>query len=241
MGKKRYMNLNGLEDKKSFGDFWRWRQERKGKVKSEDFHRQLPVAEEIRTDFLQKNRQVDTLTWIGHATFLIQMEGLNIVTDPLWANRMGFEKRLVPPGLPVSQMPPVDVVLLSHAHYDHLDFPSIKRLKGNPVYLVPIGMASMFRKRGLTQVKELSWWEKEEIRGVDFTFVPAQHWSKRTPFDTNQVHWGGWVMEKGAGKREVSILPGIQVILLRVSAKLVSNISRRWHCYLSGPMNLNGL
>ncbi len=123
------------------------------------------------------------------------MNGITIVTDPVWAQRMGAAKRLTAPGVPLDKMPPVDVVLISHGHYDHLHFGSLRRLHGDPHIFVPEGLGRLFRRRGFRHVTELSWWRTAEFRGVTLTFVPAQHWTRRTLWDTNTSHWGGWVIE----------------------------------------------
>ncbi|MGV3466082.1 MAG: MBL fold metallo-hydrolase [Heyndrickxia sp.] len=171
----------------------RWQSERRKKVKDLSFV--VPQEPDKKYDYLQMNREDVTITWIGHSSFLLQMNGLNIVTDIVWANRMGLDVRLAQPGLTPEQMPEIDVVLLSHSHYDHLDMPSLKKLKGNPVLFVPIGLGNYFKRRKFQSVKEFNWWDKISIENVTFTFVPSQHWTKRTLTDTNTSLWGGWVIE----------------------------------------------
>lgn len=164
------------------------------KTKKKDWSYTLP-CEHIQPSLLHTNTGQTLLTWIGHATFIIQINGLTIVTDPVWAKRLGTIRRLTEPALSIDDLPPVDVILISHSHYDHLHFASIKKLKGNPLILVPSGLRSSFLKRGFEHVVECNWWDTVVERDVSFTFVPAQHWSKRTLFDTNTSHWGGWVIE----------------------------------------------
>jgi len=171
-----------------------WRKERKAKTKDLSF---APPTVEPDAGWLRSNRTVPSLTFIGHATFLIQLGGLNIVTDPVWARRMGFEPRLSPPGIALADVPPIDVVLISHGHYDHLDLRSLRRLPGDFTALVPEGLAAWFRRRGFRRVRELAWWEETTVGGVLFGFVPAKHWTRRTLWDTNTSHWGGWVMRHG--------------------------------------------
>ncbi|MGG6439598.1 MBL fold metallo-hydrolase [Saccharococcus caldoxylosilyticus] len=190
---KRYENLDGVSMKKSFADFRRWQKERKSKKK--DLSYQVPRVAVPQYEQLHTNRSRTLLSWVGHSTFVIQMNGITIVTDPVWAKRMGTAKRLSEPGIPLSEMPPVDVVLISHGHYDHLHFPSIRKLKGNSHLFVPVGLGRLFRRRGYKQVTELAWWETQQLHGVTFTFVPAQHWTRRTLWDMNTSHWGGWVIE----------------------------------------------
>jgi L-ascorbate metabolism protein UlaG (beta-lactamase superfamily) len=190
---KRYTNLDNVQNQKTFQDMRRWQKERRSKKK--DLTVNIEQSPNKRVDFLQENRTQTSYTWIGHSTFLIQLNGVNIVTDPVWAKRMGFGKRLTEPGLGLSELPKVDVVVISHGHYDHLDFPTLKKLKGNPHYFVPVGLKSLFMKKGFRQVTELSWWEHVEHKGIEFHFVPAQHWTRRTLRDMNTSHWGGWVFQ----------------------------------------------
>lgn len=191
---KRYENLDGSRNQKSFADVRRWQKERKAKVK--DLTYRVPRVEPDLA-FLAANRTEPTVTFIGHATFFIQLGGLHIVTDPVWARRMGFASRLSPPGIPLDKLPPVDVVLLSHAHYDHLHLGSLRGLSGDFICLVPEGLGRWFRRRGFSRVEELAWWKETRVGEATFAFVPARHWTRRTPWDTNTSHWGGWVMRHG--------------------------------------------
>ncbi|MDN3015412.1 MBL fold metallo-hydrolase [Paenibacillus sp. BSR1-1] len=191
--RKKYANLENVSTNKTFKDMMRWQRERKSKVK--DLSVNIEQSESKMVKELQENRNKTTYTWIGHSTFLIQLNGINILTDPVWANRMGFQKRLTPPGIPLTDMPEIDVVIISHGHYDHLDFPTIKQLKGNPQFFVPIGLKSLFLKKGFHRVTELNWWENVKHAGLTFHFVPAQHWTRRTATDMNTSHWGGWIIQ----------------------------------------------
>lgn len=191
--KKRYANLDDVSVTKTFAEIRKWRKERKGKPK--DLSYIVPSESGVDYAWLRDNREQMTITWIGHATFLIQVNGLNLLIDPVWASRMGFERRLSPPGIPLEELPEIDVVLISHGHYDHLDFSTLRKLNGSPTYLVPAGLARVFVRKGFAKVQEYNWWEQAEIREVMFTFVPAQHWVRRTLWDTNASHWGGWVIQ----------------------------------------------
>ncbi|MED1204309.1 MBL fold metallo-hydrolase [Heyndrickxia acidicola] len=192
MSKKRFENLDRIQTTKPFKEFRQWRKERRSKQKDLSF--QVSHIEQPEIEFLQSNNHIPTVTWIGHSTFLLQYKGLNILTDPVWARQMGTDKRLTPPGLSINDLPSIDFVLISHSHYDHLHYSTIKKLPGNPAYLVPSGLAAWFHKKGLDHVHELNWWEQIELSSVQFSFVPAQHWTKRTLFDTNTSHWGGWML-----------------------------------------------
>ncbi len=146
-----------------------------------------------------------TVTWIGHSTFLVQTGGLNILTDPIFSERaspVAFvgPKRVVPPGVPFEQLPPIHVAIISHNHYDHLDARTIARLGPQTHYFVPLGLAKWFQNQGLNRVTELDWWESASFGPLRFQAVPAQHFSLRTLWDANETLWCGWVLEGPAGR-----------------------------------------
>ncbi|KHF40036.1 MBL fold metallo-hydrolase [Halalkalibacter okhensis] len=190
--KRRFQNLDNIDKNKiNLRKLYRYfRIRNKGK----DLTKRIPVNENPEITYLQHNRSDLTYTWIGHSTFFIQCQGLNILTDPVFSKRMGTEKRLVPLGIDVASLPDIDIVIISHAHFDHLDFSSIIKLKGNPRYYVPQGLSNLFKKRKITSVSEANWWDGFKHKGIDLHFVPAQHWSRRNLFDRNQAHWGGWII-----------------------------------------------
>lgn len=190
--KNRYNNIDNVSIQPSFSSLLQWQKERRSKSKDLSFV--MPQAVNKQVDFLNTNRTEVSVTWIGHATVLIQAGGCNIITDPVWANRMGLQKRIAPPGLLPTELPPVDFVLISHNHYDHLDFNSLRLLKGEPLHLVPAGLGKSFIKKGFNQVEEFQWWDEKRSGSLSITFVPAQHWSRRTLWDTNKSLWGGWVI-----------------------------------------------
>ncbi|MEV5797953.1 MBL fold metallo-hydrolase [Streptomyces collinus] len=142
------------------------------------------------------------VTWAGHASWIVQVGGLTVLTDPVWSRRiLGTPARITPVGVPWEALPPVDAVVISHNHYDHLDAPTLRRLpRATPVF-VPAGLGGWFRRRRFTRVTELDWWEGAELSGVRFDFVPAHHWSKRTLTDTCHSLWGGWVLTAADGPR----------------------------------------
>ncbi|UZJ78390.1 MBL fold metallo-hydrolase [Fictibacillus sp. KU28468] len=191
--KNKYTNLDGIQNTHTFKDLLRWRRERRGNKK--DLAQQIPQSPKKEISRLKENRQHHSITWIGHSTFLIQMGGCNILTDPVWAKKMGLQKRLTDPGIPIRHLPEIDLVFISHGHYDHLDFPSIKNLTGDISFYVPAGLKSMFQKKGYEKVFEANWWDNFSEKGLSLTFVPAQHWTRRTAFDMNTSHWGGWVIQ----------------------------------------------
>ena len=193
MARKRYTNMDGIQNTNGFAEMRRWRRERKQKQK--DISYVVPQSSDKQVKWLTTNRIHPSITWIGHATFFIQLNGCNILTDPVWAKRMGLEKRLSEPGLRMDELPPIDVVVISHGHYDHLDIGTLKQLPGSPLYMVPEGLGPLLVRRGFRNVQELAWWEEISHNGVTFTFVPAQHWVRRGLWDMNTSHWGGWIMQ----------------------------------------------
>ncbi|NEB95541.1 MBL fold metallo-hydrolase [Streptomyces bauhiniae] len=146
----------------------------------------------------------DTLavTWAGHASWVVRIGGLTVLTDPVWSRRiLGTPARVTPVGVSWESLPPVDAVVISHNHYDHLDAPTLSRLPRETPVFVPAGLGRWFRRRRFTRVTELDWWEGAQLSGVRFDFVPAHHWSKRTLTDTCHSLWGGWVMTATDGQR----------------------------------------
>lgn len=148
-------------------------------------------------------------TWIGHSTFLIEIDGLHILTDPVWDDYCSpipikaLKRRHEPP-IALSDLPPIDCVLLSHNHYDHLDAKTVAHLNSfhpSIEWIVPLGMARWFKKRGIQNVTELNWWQNSSIKGgPTITAVPAQHFSGRSLWDKNSTLWNGYVLEH-KGKR----------------------------------------
>ncbi|RXT15251.1 MBL fold metallo-hydrolase [Ammoniphilus sp. CFH 90114] len=205
MRRKRFSNMDETPNKRTWDHFVRWQKSRRSV--SKDYSFVIPNEPQPNIDYLQANRTDNTMVWIGHATFLVQMGGMNIVTDPVWANRMAMAGRLTPPGIGLSEMPEIDLVLISHSHYDHLHFKSIRGLRGNPSFLVPEGLGVKFLYKGFNRVEEFTWWDTKKINNIEISFVPAQHWSKRTPWDTNASHWGGWVI-KDLSKKETIYFAG---------------------------------
>jgi L-ascorbate metabolism protein UlaG (beta-lactamase superfamily) len=144
---------------------------------------------------------------VGHATFLIQMDGLNILTDPIWSERCSpvswaGPRRHRTPGIRFEDLPPIDVVLVSHNHYDHLDRSTLERLarKGVPLSLTALGNRRLIRDAGIPAVVEMDWWQSFRLSPqVTVTFVPAQHFSARTLWDRNKTLWGGFVVSGPSG------------------------------------------
>lgn len=140
------------------------------------------------------------ITWVGHSSFLIQMDGFNFLTDPVFSDRCSptqyfGPKRFRRTPLTLQELPRIDFVVISHNHYDHLDYKTVEYLKDTTVWCIPKENGKWFSKNGVNNYIEFNWWDR-----IDFTdsfsvvFVPAQHWSKRTAFDDNYALWGGFVI-----------------------------------------------
>ena len=149
------------------------------------------------------------LTFVNHATFLIQFPGLNVLTDPVWSKRASpvswaGPKRVRDPGIAFEELPRIDVVVISHNHYDHLDRATLMRLEKrfSPLIIVPMGDKALVESMGVTNVKELSWWETVDVNAnTKITFTPTQHSSARSLFDRDRSLWGSYIIEHG--KRSV--------------------------------------
>lgn len=137
----------------------------------------------------------DAITWVGHASYVIRMAGMCVLADPVWVQKLnGVARRLTPPGVAWSQLPRIDAVVISHNHYDHMDWATLRRLPRDTPVLVPGGLGEWFRRKGFTRVSEMDWWESTTIGRLTFDFVPSHHWSRRGPFDACRSLWGGWVV-----------------------------------------------
>ncbi|RXK56879.1 MBL fold metallo-hydrolase [Oleiharenicola lentus] len=148
------------------------------------------------------------VTFVGHDTFLLQFDGLNVLTDPIWSDRCSpvswaGPKRVRAPGLAFEALPRIDLVLVSHNHYDHLDLPTLKRLHAahRPVLLTPLGNKPFLAGEGIDTAVELDWWQSHEVKpGVKVTVTPAQHFAARGMSDRFMTLWGGFALETLAGK-----------------------------------------
>lgn len=146
------------------------------------------------------------LTVVNHATVLIQVDGLNVLTDPIWSDRCSpvswaGPHRFRPPGLRFEDLPPIDAVVLSHDHYDHLDAPTLRRLaeRDHPVILAGLGTRAVLDAEGISGGVDLDWWQSHTVRGVRISMVPSQHNSGRGPDDQNIVLWGAYVIHGARG------------------------------------------
>lgn len=142
------------------------------------------------------------LSFINHSTFLIQFNGLNILTDPVYSLRTSpvqwiGPKRVRKPGVKFKDLPKIDVVIISHNHYDHMDVDTLQRLekKFSPLILAPLGDKPFLDGLGLKNVKELDWWQEVKLNNHKLIYVPAQHFSGRGLFDRMRSLWGGYVIQ----------------------------------------------
>ena len=189
----KYKNTDGEAIDKSLKDLIRWQRNQKKPTLA-----YIDLSNEWQNINLENENNY--LIWIGHSTFLIKKDGLTILTDPVFSDRASpFKrfgpKRLIPPSISLDHLPSIDVITISHNHYDHLDIRSLKKLsKINPdlIFLIPEGDLDIFKKRNIYNVQEFNWWQDILIDEFLFTFTPVQHWSARGLFDRNESLWGGW-------------------------------------------------
>ncbi len=145
---------------------------------------------------------VAVVTFIGHATFLIQTATGNILTDPMYSDRAGpfgllGPRRVRQPAVRFDDLPPISTVLLSHNHYDHCDRRTLARLarRFDPTVVTPLGNGALVKSTGLRKVEELDWWQDAKTSPLPLTLTPAHHFSARTPFDRNRALWGGFTID----------------------------------------------
>jgi L-ascorbate metabolism protein UlaG (beta-lactamase superfamily) len=192
-----------LEEDHGFFQFLRWRWERLWKdIPSTEAYK-FPVAS-TDLSFLHSNKDIITLTWIGHATFLLQIKGMNILTDPHFSERASpvqwaGPKRVVAPTPALDELPPINMVLISHDHYDSLDVQSVKRLyhrKGgkNTIFFVPLRLKDWFASLGVANVIEMDWWDEFHTGPMTIVAVPMQHWGKRSLLSRNNHLWASWIV-----------------------------------------------
>ena len=188
-------NQTTFDSERSLKEFLKWR-----------FSRKEPEAVQIETSDQWKQLGEESknyAVWIGHSTYLINTGRLTILTDPVFSKRASpfswaGPKRLIAPAIPLKELPRIDVVTVSHNHYDHLDIVSLKalnKLYPKALFLVAKGDKDLLVKSGIRNVKEFLWWEDTEVKDTIFTFTPVQHWSARGLKDRNKSLWGGWFMQ----------------------------------------------
>ncbi|MCE2657549.1 MAG: MBL fold metallo-hydrolase [Rubrivivax sp.] len=197
--------------------FWRWQWERWRADLPPD--RPERVAREAPDTALLNSRHGHlTVTWLGHSTALWQVNGLNILTDPHLGPRaspvsFAGPERLTAAPLTAAQLPHIDVVLISHNHYDHLDEGTVKALArqpgGSPLFVVPLGVERWMADHGITRTQRMDWWDHRTLPApagaVTLHFVPSHHWSSRTPWDRSATLWGGFVVQAMMDGQPVSL------------------------------------
>lgn len=199
----RFFNPWPDSEPRNFGDVVRWNRERRGQPRSPTPPRgSFPTA---KPDIARPRGRANgpTATWIGHSTVLLQLDGLNVLTDPMFSQRASpvqwaGPRRVMDPALAIHELPPIDVVLLSHSHYDHLDRISVEQLARahkDAAWIVPLELGKTIQRWGARQVVELDWWQDAEVEGMRVTATPARHFSARTPFDRNETLWCGYALE----------------------------------------------
>lgn len=194
--KKRFVNPSGVEAK-SFWDVLKW--------KTSTTPTEWPESLPKEYNFENKKDINDTqiaVTFINHSSFLLQFNDLNILTDPVFSKRVSpiswaGPKRVREPGMSFKELPRIDIVIVSHNHYDHLDVESLKILnqKFTPIFLIPVGDAKLLKSYGITNFKELHWWQtalfSDDLR---ICFTPSQHFSNRGLFDKDKSLWGSYML-----------------------------------------------
>lgn len=189
-----YRNLHGDNIDKPFTEVLRWR-----------LSRQTPPLPDPPLPAQRPALELPPphLTWVGHATALLRLPSLTLITDPHFSERasplpFAGPKRAYPPGLALADLPHIDAVLISHNHYDHLDVASVQALAaqpgGPPLFIVPLGLKAWFANLDIHTVVELAWWQAHTLKGMEIVLTPAHHWSARTPFDRRQTLWGGFAL-----------------------------------------------
>jgi N-acyl-phosphatidylethanolamine-hydrolysing phospholipase D len=163
-----------------------------------------PAVVENDGAFLRENavHSLPTVTWVGHSTLLVQMGHRSFLTDPIWsptASPLPFlgPRRFVPPGIALDALPPIDFVLVSHNHYDHLDLDTLRRLaarRAETRFFVPLGVGALLREAGIANVDELDWGEARPLGPLEIHCLPAQHWSRRGVLDERRALWAAWAV-----------------------------------------------
>jgi len=188
---------------RGFGDLFRWgvqrRMQRLAKTPERGF---FPISTPA-ISFPHAAAGQSSATWIGHSTVLLQLDGLNVITDPVFSQRaspfrLAGPRRIMDPALPIDALPPLDVVLLSHSHYDHLDVSAVRqiaKLYPAATWVVPLELGAYLRRFGVHEIVELDWWQETRIGALRVTATPARHFSARWLNDRNETLWCGYALE----------------------------------------------
>ena len=198
---KRFFNPWGLEPTKGYSDVIKWAFTREPGKWDE---MPLPAPGTIPAS---REEEGWVITFVNHATLLLQADGKNILFDPIWSERtspVSFlgPKRQIPPGVAFDELPPIDLVIYSHNHYDHLDVPTLKKLLAahDPAFIVPLGVDLFLEKYGAKKVKALDWWEKTIWENIPIHAIPARHFSGRGLLDRDKSLWAGFTLALAGGR-----------------------------------------
>ncbi len=183
---------------RGFGSFYKWISNRE----QEEWPEWVEIPEAATPPERSTKLRVQ---FVNHATVLVQLDGVNILTDPIWAERASPVSWAGParhkaPGLRLEQLPPIDLVVISHNHYDHLSVETLTALQARdkPIVVVGLGNQPYLKDQGLKTI-EVDWWESRIVSKLEVTFVPVQHWSSRSVFDRRQSLWGGYFIKGPSG------------------------------------------
>ena len=189
---KKFINKEGVQAK-GFGSVLRWAFQRDAGPWAKNYETITGPKPDSESEALQ-------ITFVNHSTFLIQWNQLNVLTDPIWSERcspfsFAGPQRMRPPGIAFSDLPAVDIVVISHNHYDHLDMPTIMKLEEShqPLFIVPLGVDLQLKKKSIKNTIALDWWQSTNA-GIKIEAVPAQHFSGRGMFDRDQTLWCGYIL-----------------------------------------------
>ena len=184
----------------TFFNPWMERPERKGKWRRRDrktFDEFPPEKYSHRENDYSylPDKNIDSISFVGHASMIVKMDGETVFTDPFFSNYALILPKDLKLKFDFTKVPDRPVVLISHNHYDHLDKKTVKKMiKKNAVFLVPLELKEFFTDLGAKEVYELDWWESVQIGPLNYTFLPAQHWSRRLGQDSGATLWGGWLV-----------------------------------------------
>lgn len=197
---RKFRNLSGNE--RTLVDFFQWLSRRDALPWPKKVDAKPQVVPEPRIP-----KEECRVTFINHSTVLLQWEGLNILTDPVWCDRaspfrFAGPKRVIQPGVKLTDLPRLDLILVSHNHYDHMDVATLKQLSNThqaPI-LTGLGNRAVLEKNGIGSIRELDWWESSSItKELEVVYVPAEHFSSRGLFDKNEALWGGFILRAPSG------------------------------------------
>lgn len=196
-----FRNLHPLQ--RQPGDVKRWRNERKVLGLPHPPSQGYPAFIERWWQKASVTGTDNRVWWLGHASLLLRLQGQYLLTDPVFSHRASplpfiGPQRKTPVTLGIDELPQLDVVLISHNHYDHLDYATVRRIVRrfpDTQFVVPLGLKRWFQRRGARYVTELDWWHTHTWQGMAFTAIPAQHWSMRSAWDRNRSLWCGWIIE----------------------------------------------